>query len=607
MLNWKVNQIRKRVPISFNGAISEIRITYSICSKLKRYLALIITSTETGNLFVAMVIDGFVCDTMNKFDYEIGESSNSASCTEKSFSAAFSLCTDTKGYLVKWIKNGVKMGIYGMPQKPVVFNQNPSENSSQSPPQIDHQCCYVCGNSLDGIFCQRCTCKSCRKRAHYGYNCPSKVLIISNSEPCHDPNVEEFPQTLPSSHPTCYSGDKNSFAYDSTSNLVKDSPNVFNPPSQPPMYSYEFYGDDAHYSYDCPPQVPFIYDSEPINDSMIELCGTFQAWLQQRKDQVCQRIPLCYDDEESSILLRDIIISELPLCIAITPVVSTKDSLIMGDEHLDTISEKESDEFIKSSVENLVPNPSESEDECECDVLDCDDSQTTNFSTFSNPLFDDSTSSDDESSHEEFDSLLEEFFGELAHTDLIPSRINEANCDPEEDIHLIERLLYANSSPRPPEYFNSENSDAMIESFSLSPIPVEDSDPFVEEIDLFLVSDGSIPSSINSDYSDFEGDNLFLERLLHDNPIPLSGILDFSNVIRVSLPFFTYPVTSSILLYSESEDTIFNPDISNYHFSSLDLGVSHQSGTFMKFNVYPNHLNEIPIDILSSTCFPIDQ
>nr|GEU43155.1 hypothetical protein [Tanacetum cinerariifolium] len=64
-------------------------------------------------------------------------------------------------------------------------------------------------------------------------------------------------------HPTCYSGDENSFAYDSTPNLVKDSPNVFNLPSQPPMYSYEFCGDDAHYSYDCPPQVPFIYDPEP--------------------------------------------------------------------------------------------------------------------------------------------------------------------------------------------------------------------------------------------------------------------------------------------------------------------------------------------------------
>nr|GEZ89552.1 hypothetical protein [Tanacetum cinerariifolium] len=45
-----------------------------------------------------------------------------------------------------------------------------------------------------------------------------------------------------------------------------------------------------------------------------------------------------------------------------------------------------------------------------------------------------------------------------------------------EDIRLIERLLYDNSSPRPPEEFVFENSNANIESFSPSPILVEDSD-----------------------------------------------------------------------------------------------------------------------------------
>nr|GEZ83284.1 hypothetical protein [Tanacetum cinerariifolium] len=125
-----------------------------------------------------------------------------------------------------------------------------------------------------------------------------------------------------------------------------------------------------------------------------------------------------------------------------------------------------------------------------------------------------------------FDSLLEEFSGELAHTDLIPPGINEANCDPEEDIHLVERLLYDNSSPRPLEEFNSKNSDAIFESLSL-----EGSDPFMEEIDLFLASDGSIPPGIYSDYLDSKGDNLFPKRLLHDDPIPLSDILDISNVV----------------------------------------------------------------------------
>nr|GEU92300.1 hypothetical protein [Tanacetum cinerariifolium] len=249
------------------------------------------------------------------------------------------------------------------------------------------------------------------------------------------------------------------------------------------------------------------------------------------------------------------------------------DSLSMRDEHLSTISETESDELIKSSVENLVPNPSESEDisdiESECDVPVCDD-----FTTFSNLLFDaddDFSSSDDESFSDE-----DEFSGELAHIDLISPEIDETDFDPEEEIHFVERLLYDNSSPSPPKGFHA-NPNTIIESLPTFPIPVEDSDPFMEEIDLFLASDGSIPPGIDSDYSDSEGDNLFPKRLLHDDPIPLPDNLDFSNVVRVFLPFFTYLVTSLILFSSGSEDPIFDLGISNYHFSSLEPGVSHRS------------------------------
>ncbi|GJR57125.1 hypothetical protein Tco_1499287 [Tanacetum coccineum] len=121
-------------------------------------------------------------------------------------------------------------------QEPFVVNQDPGKNPLQNPPHIDH-CCYGCGDSLDDIFCQRCTCESCGKGAHYGYNCPPQVPIISKPEPCNNQTVNEFPQTLPSVHPTSYSGDENSFTYDSKPNFVDDSPNIFNPPPQPPMYS----------------------------------------------------------------------------------------------------------------------------------------------------------------------------------------------------------------------------------------------------------------------------------------------------------------------------------------------------------------------------------
>nr|GEZ57922.1 hypothetical protein [Tanacetum cinerariifolium] len=44
--------------------------------------------------------------------------------------------------------------------------------------------------------------------------------------------------------------------------------------------------------------------------------------------------------------------------ITITPDFLITDSLSMGDEHLDTVPATESDKFIKSSVKDLVPNPS---------------------------------------------------------------------------------------------------------------------------------------------------------------------------------------------------------------------------------------------------------
>nr|GEU61949.1 Gag-Pol polyprotein [Tanacetum cinerariifolium] len=68
------------------------------------------------------------------------------------------------------------------------------------------------------------------------------------------------------------------------------------------------------------------------------------------------------------------------------------------------------------------------------------------------------------------DSLLYEFAGELTLLKSIPLGIDETDCDFEEEIHLIEKLLYNNSSPRPPEEFISANSDAKIKSFSPSPI-----------------------------------------------------------------------------------------------------------------------------------------
>ncbi|GKB66871.1 hypothetical protein Tco_0928283 [Tanacetum coccineum] len=307
---------------------------------------------------------------------------------------------------------------------------------------------------------------------------------------------------------------------------------------------------------------------------------------------------------------------------AITPDLPTEepeDSLIMGDEHLDTIPKKELDEVIKSNVEDLVPIPSESEDffdnESECDVPVNDETFLT-FTTFPNPLFDsndDFTSSDDESLFDE-----DEFSGELAHIDPIPPGIEKVNFDLEEEIRLVENLLYDNSSPRPPKELNLEIADTILKSLSPSHIPVTDSDSLMEEIDLFLASNDSMPPGIQDDDYDSEGDIRFLEELLNNDSLllpefesfhfvpsfprpppeppdveislviepnaPVINNVDELNedecfdpgggennvkvdnsfiiVTRTFLPFLTYLEVSPLLSSARNKDTIFDPGIS---------------------------------------------
>nr|GEW77803.1 hypothetical protein [Tanacetum cinerariifolium] len=270
----------------------------------------------------------------------------------------------------------------------------------------------------------------------------------------------------------------------------------------------EFCGNGAHDGYNCPSHVPLI----------------------QTLPSFPQQYPCCEDCR----------------AIAITfdlPTGEPEDSLIIRGEHLNAILETESDEFIKSSVENLISNPSESEDL----------SDNISKEIYLNPLFDEEIisikidphhfnaesdliesllnhDSSIISSSSKIDSLLGEFTGELTLLKSIPSGVDETDYDPEEEIRLIKKLLYDNSSPHPPKEFISENSDATIESSSPSPILIEDSDSLMEEINLSFTPNDSIPSGIEKDDYDSEGDILTLEELLsnssvgdtseHDVPMP---------------------------------------------------------------------------------------
>ncbi|GJW27656.1 hypothetical protein Tco_0044531 [Tanacetum coccineum] len=261
------------------------------------------------------------------------------------------------------------------------------------------------------------------------------------------------------------------------------------------------------------------------------------------------------DYDEESILSMNTNMFETPSPNSITTsssIEEPKDSLIMEDEDINTIPEKESDEENESSVENLFHIPSESkvtsDNESECDLPIFDDASLDVFEDncvlFSKPLFNsygDSTSSEYSSDNESFlaedvfsnlpfefdiesissdmnpiydevledidgtnylidsiidfsskiDPLFEEFAGELALINPIPLGIAGAEFDPEGDIRLVEKLLNDNSSHRTPDELNSKD---IIEFFSTFPIPVEDSDSLLEETNTILsYLDDSLP------------------------------------------------------------------------------------------------------------------
>ncbi|GKD05046.1 hypothetical protein Tco_1180020 [Tanacetum coccineum] len=242
----------------------------------------------------------------------------------------------------------------------------------------------------------------------------------------------------------------------------------------------------------------------------------------------CRKIPIYYDDddkEESSIPLRDIIISELPPCIAITLVLLTKepvDSLIMEDKHLHTIPEPESDELIKSSVEDLVHTPSKSDgiSESECDFPVCDYSSpkmdevlddiisippgngNDHFNAESS-LIEPVLNHNNVISSPKIDFLLEEFVGELVLIAPIPPKIVEADFDPKRDICFIENLMYDNSFPRPPETLK-DDSETIINS--------------------------------NNDYSSSDNDSLYSDDIDYVEASPPDSELVSLEVVEIVIP-----------------------------------------------------------------------
>ncbi|GJS27415.1 hypothetical protein Tco_0488035 [Tanacetum coccineum] len=293
---------------------------------------------------------------------------------------------------------------------PYSYNETPNFFNQPPQPQYETYSCELCGND-----------------SHYSFDCPPRLPLVYEQEPCYNQNFSDnyYLQNSPS-FPQQYlccencEGPHESFQCQ-------------------PMNQNHFEHNSNYFSFDQPPQY-FINHQEDLNqqrisdmhviwdkleeshNEILNMVRSFCEMLIQRKQaaNVSTYTPepsrhYNYEDddndEEYSIPLKEM--PQISPSISLAPmssIMEPEDSLIMGNEELSTIPEKESDEFIKSSVEDLIPIPRESEDTSGSDsesILPLSDDFSLIFEeksvTFSNPLFDsnDFTSSDDESLSDE--------------------------------------------------------------------------------------------------------------------------------------------------------------------------------------------------------------
>nr|GEZ04638.1 hypothetical protein [Tanacetum cinerariifolium] len=269
----------------------------------------------------------------------------------------------------------------------------------------------------------------------------------------------------------------------------------------------------------------------------------------------------CYDDDDEDYTLT------------VTPVLFTQEpdnSLSMGDEHLDTILATESDEFIKSSVENLIPIPSESEGipDHRCDVPSHDNSLPLDVSK---DQFEDLSESNEEFSSTDDDSFSFEKIDYVEasppDSELVSSKVMEIVI-PEvggiDDDILHEKLLNVNHLFAKIEASNDNPTPFYDTIISRTPLTLTlyGENDFFLEVDAFLaVEDEPTSSQFPQSYLDPEWGILLLEAFLNDDhssdfkikssSTSLNSLLEETNNFDNSLPEFT--TFSNVLFDAEYE------------------------------------------------------
>ncbi|GJX92756.1 hypothetical protein Tco_0347342, partial [Tanacetum coccineum] len=474
---------------------------------------------------------------------------------------------------------------------PYSYNETPNFFNQPPQPQYETYSCELCGND-----------------SHYGFDCPPRVPLVYEQEPCYNQNFSDnyYPQNSPSfsqqylccdncggPHATfqCHPMNQNfnSFGFDHI---------------QPPQ---QF---DNHQPQETLKVTPFVESIEWIktNNELYTIMEDFMKRMNQQREQeallVAQREQelheqeqaaqekeelspnsvfhqliekMCgtkvYEDQKQN--MEDTMLDLLEICrqkelycihnnvddLMESALNSKLLSINLNSQRLDkekqevkniveqatkrrtritsclqnfkVISKEsiiplnntpqispESDEFIKSSVEDLIPIPKEFEDSSGSDsesVLPSSDDFSPifeeKFVTFSNLLFDsnDFTSSDNELLSDEdvpkdvkvYSNPLLEFDDEYISNDVNPLF--------DEVLENIESKDSYVSNLDEPALFVTPLSDAN-EDEGFDPGSV------IDKIDAFL--DMNISTDIKNGYHDSEGDIIYLESLLIDDTSP---------------------------------------------------------------------------------------
>ncbi|GKB49056.1 hypothetical protein Tco_0899809 [Tanacetum coccineum] len=333
---------------------------------------------------------------------------------------------------------------------------------------------------------ETCSWEFCGNDAHYGYDCPPQVPFVYNQDPCFNQNFYNFPQTSPS-FPQQFLCFDNCGGPRETFQCQLMNQNFYNSDS----FGFDQFQSPQYFDVHQPPEEISIKELKTMMQSYCEIIS------QQREQEAILLQEQAAQKEQESLEQEQAVKEKQELLAEEQAANPFEPSLVLyfynaDSYNISTPSTTYTIHLTKSAT--IITNPSEPTrriyhnhdifyDGDEDEELFPD--ELKEFNKFlkglrlmqSHPTFQLRTLL--------FDSLLEEFFGELAHIDLIPSGIIEADFDPEEEIHLVEKLF----------------------------------DSLMEEIDLFLTPDDSMPPGIETDDYDSEGDILFLEELLsNDSP-----------------------------------------------------------------------------------------